>query len=53
MTGESPDNRSRGISVWLIAVLLIVLGVVCARLVRAALAPGLKREPTQFEAHIG
>jgi hypothetical protein len=39
-------------SMWLIAVVLIVMGVLVARLVRAALAPGLQREPMQFEAHV-
>ncbi len=52
MSVESPDNRGRGMSMWILAVVLIVVGVLVARLVRAALAPGLQREPMQFEAHI-
>jgi hypothetical protein len=37
---------------WIVAAVLIVVGVLIARIVRAALAPALQREPMQFESHI-
>ncbi len=51
MIGEPLHGRDRLMSKWLIAVILIVVGVLFARLIRAALEPSLKRPPQQFESH--
>jgi hypothetical protein len=60
MTSQLPDiepeNRDAGgtrLSPWLVAILLIVCGVIIARVVRAALAPALRpQEPVGFEMHL-
>ncbi|MFN4896300.1 MAG: hypothetical protein ACK5GN_07215 [Pseudomonadota bacterium] len=48
-TGE---RRSRGVSLWLIALVLVVVGVLLARLVRAVLLPVLRPAPISFETHV-
>lgn len=52
MTGKPLHNRDRVLSRWLVGVVLIVVGVLFARLVRAALEPSIQREPMQFESHL-
>jgi hypothetical protein len=51
-----PDNRgvdTRRISPWLVGVVLVVCGVIIARVVRAALTPALQpKQPISIEMHL-
>jgi hypothetical protein len=49
--GRGP-RRETAISMWFLAILLVVIGVLLARLVKAALKPALRPEPTQLELHL-
>jgi hypothetical protein len=42
----------RALQLWIIAVLLIVSGVLLARLVRAALRPAVRLPETEMELHL-
>jgi hypothetical protein len=52
MIKQSRQGGDRGVSIWIIALLLVVAGVLLARLVRATLAPALRPEPMQIEMHV-
>jgi hypothetical protein len=41
-----------GISMWVIALGLVIVGVLLARIVRATLAPTLRPERMQIELHV-
>lgn len=48
----SQQRGDRGVSMWIVALLLVVIGVLLARMVRATLAPALRPEPMQIELHV-
>lgn len=52
MIDHVPRGRDTSIPIWVWALGLIVVGVILARLVRAALAPALRTAPVQFEFHV-
>jgi len=43
---EPVQEGGRKVSIWVIAILLVVVGIFVARLVRATLAPALRHEET-------
>ena len=49
---ESKNNSQRVLQLWIIAVVLIVSGVLLARLVRAALMPALRVPEMGIELHL-
>ena len=49
--GKGP-RRKPAIPMWILAIILVVIGVLLARLVKAALEPALRPEVVQFELHL-
>ena len=49
--GKGP-RRKPAIPMWLLAIILVVIGVLLARLVQAALEPALRPELMQLELHL-
>lgn len=52
MRRQLPNSSHKGMSLWVVALVLVVVGVVLARLVKAALGPALRRVPMQIELHL-
>lgn len=49
---EPSNNPQRLLQLWIIAVLLVVSGILLARLVRAALIPALRTPEMGIELHL-
>ncbi len=49
---EPKINPQRVLQFWILAVVLVVLGVLLARLIRAALRPALRAPETELELHL-
>jgi len=52
MTEEASRKRIGSLSMFVVALVLVVVGILLARLVRAALAPALRPQPMQFDTHL-